>query len=228
MMDHSSPACRYPLDSLVDIMQTLRRLCPWDREQDHRTLRSYVLEEAYELVDAIDSGSSHKLVDELGDLLLQVVFHCVIGMEQGTFDLNRVVQGIGEKLRRRHPHVFGDSTVGTSRAVLTQWSRLKAEESGAILGNIPRSLPALMRAARVQSRASAAGIGDETSGGFIAALPQDGGLLERAIGEVLLGLARTAAARGVDPEAALHEATDRLIHELNQEFKLGRDKDEQG
>ncbi len=228
MMDHSPPGCRYPLDALVDTMQTLRRRCPWDREQDHRTLRSYVLEEAYELVDAIDSGSSHKLVDELGDLLLQVVFHCVIGMEQETFDLNRVVEGIGEKLRRRHPHVFGDSTASTSRAVLAQWSRSKAEESGAILGNIPRSLPALMRAARVQSRASAAGIGDEVSGGFAAVLPQTGSSLERATGELLLGIALTAATRGVDPEAALHEATDRLIHELNQKVRAGRGKDEQG
>lgn len=224
----SSSPCRYPLDALVNIMQILRRRCPWDREQDHLTLRSYVLEEAYELVDAIDSGSSHKLVDELGDLLLQVVFHCVIGMEQGAFDLNRVVDGVGEKLRRRHPHVFGDSTVCTSEGVLAQWSRLKAEEAGDILGNIPRSLPALLRAARVQSRASAAGLGDQIPDVPAAVLSKHGGPRERVLGELLLGIARTAAARGVDPETALHRAIDRLVAQLNAKAKAGRGKDEQG
>jgi tetrapyrrole methylase family protein/MazG family protein len=222
------PPCRYPLDGLVEIMQTLRRRCPWDREQDHLTLRSYVLEEAYELVDAIESGSSHKLAEELGDLLLQVVFHCVIGMEEGAFDLNRVADGVEEKLRRRHPHVFGDSKVRTTQGVLAQWSRLKAEEAGDILGNIPRSLPALMRAARVQSRASAAGLGEEVPGGLAAVLSEHGGSEERALGELLLGIARTAAARGADPEMALHRATDRLVDDLNQKVKAGRSKGEQG
>ena len=226
---HSSPLPpRYPLDSLVDIMQTLRRCCPWDQKQDHLTLRSYVLEEAYELVDAIDSRSSHKLVDELGDLLLQVVSHCVIGMEQGAFDLNQVVDRIGEKLRRRHPHVFGGSTVSTSQGVLAQWSRLKAEEAGDILGNIPRSLPALMRATQVQSRAGAAGLRGEVPDVPAAILPERGSSLERAFGELLLSIALTAAARGVDPETALQKATDCLIDELHEKAKAGKGKGEQG
>lgn len=166
---------RPTFDDLVAVMARLRGPggCPWDREQTHQSLRSYLLEETYEALDAIDAGSPQQLCQELGDLLLQVVFHAQMAAEAGTFTIEDVVAGLVEKLIRRHPHVFGDVKVGGSGDVLTNWEAIKAQErteglhgiheeaptaaSAGALDGLPRTLPALALAQRLQERAARAG-----------------------------------------------------------------------
>jgi nucleoside triphosphate diphosphatase len=155
------------IERLLDIMAALRTPksgCPWDLAQNFSTIAPYTLEEAYEVVDAIARGNLADLKDELGDLLLQVVFHARMAEEQGAFDFGDVVQAITEKLVRRHPHVFGDETLRTAQAVEGLWERIKAEEkvanktgeSGALAG-VPVALPALSRALKLQGKASKVG-----------------------------------------------------------------------
>src|SRR5690554_5045744 len=124
-------SCRHPLDPLVSVMARLRGPggCPWDQEQDHLSLRPFMIEEAYEAVDAIESGNTARLVDELGDVLLQVVFHSRLGEEDGRFTIDDVVRSITDKMIRRHPHVFGDATAADSAAVLRNWEKIKKEET---------------------------------------------------------------------------------------------------
>ena len=149
---------------LEDIMVKLRGPsgCPWDKEQTHESLKKYVVEETYELIDAIESGEDAQIIDELGDLLLQVVFHCQIGKEDNRFNLQDVAKRSCDKMIRRHPHVFGDKTVKNSKAVLKQWEKIKRTEPttlkrNSILEGIPRSLPALAQAEKVQVKASKVG-----------------------------------------------------------------------
>ena len=153
------------IDELLKIMARLRAPdgCPWDREQDHHTLRRHAIEEVYELIDAIEVGDDHEMAEELGDLLLQVVFHCQLAKERGAFDFERVCQCLVDKLIHRHPHVFGDTTLHTAEAVLAQWDHLKrAEKKGtrherpSALDGIPRHLPALLRAEKLVKKASKA------------------------------------------------------------------------
>src|SRR5689334_18038591 len=141
------------IQELLDVMAKLRSPagCPWDREQDHGTLRFYAIEEVYELLDAIESGDDHEMEEELGDVLLQVVFHCQLAKERGAFDFEQVCQRIVAKLVHRHPHVFGNNKLKTADAVVTQWEQIKrAEKQGtrherpSALDGIPRHLPALM------------------------------------------------------------------------------------
>ena len=134
--------------------------CPWDREQDHKTLRWHAVEEVYELLDAIEAGDDHEMAEELGDLLLQVVFHCQLGHERGAFDFDRVARHITDKLIRRHPHVFGDLKVKDVDQVWANWEKIKrAEKHGtrharpSALDGIPRHLPALLRAEKLLKKA---------------------------------------------------------------------------
>jgi len=173
-MDDRRPS----FEALVAIMARLRAPagCPWDREQTHRTLRPFLLEETYETLEAIDAGAPAALCEELGDLLLQVVFHAQMAAEAGTFTIDDVVAGLAEKLVRRHPHVFGDARADTPDAVVTRWEAIKAEERTAprsgdsappergaadsgsrALGGLPRTLPALALAQQIQSRAARVG-----------------------------------------------------------------------
>lgn len=147
---------------LLDVMAKLRSPegCPWDREQDHKTLRFHAVEEVYELIDAIEAGDDHEMLEELGDLLLQVVFHCQLARERGAFDFDQVARHIVEKLIRRHPHVFADSEARTVDAVWAQWEQIKkAEKKGtkherpSNLDGIPKHLPALMRAEKLVKKA---------------------------------------------------------------------------
>ena len=146
---------------LVQIMACLRGAdgCPWDLEQDHTTLKRYLIEEAYELVDAIDDGDDEHLADELGDVLLQIVFHCQIARETDRFDLQTVARTICQKLIRRHPHVFGDTIVDDADDVVRQWEEIKAGEgsgkkSASRLDGVPRHLPALLQAEKMQKKAA--------------------------------------------------------------------------
>src|SRR5207245_1012536 len=147
---------------LLEVMAKLRSPegCPWDREQDHKTLRFHAVEEVYELIDAIEAGDDHEMLEELGDLLLQVVFHCQLAHERGAFDFDKVARHIVEKLIRRHPHVFGEAKAKTVDAVWAQWEQIKkAEKKGtkherpSALDGIPKHLPALMRAEKLVKKA---------------------------------------------------------------------------
>src|SRR4051812_28630253 len=150
------------IDELLEIMAKLRSPegCPWDREQDHRSLRFHAVEEVYELMDAIEAGDDHEMAEELGDLLLQVVFHCQLAQERGAFDFEAVAKNISEKLVRRHPHVFGASDAKTVDEVWTQWEKIKkAEKAGSArdrksaLDGIPKHLPALLYAEKLVKKA---------------------------------------------------------------------------
>src|SRR5881409_248429 len=149
-------------DELLEIMARLRspKGCPWDREQDHRSLRWHAVEEVYELLDAIEARDDHELEEELGDLLLQVVFHCQLAKERGAFDFEKVARHITDKLIRRHPHVFGDTKVKDVDEVWANWEKIKhAEKKGthreraSALDGIPKHLPALLRAEKLVKKA---------------------------------------------------------------------------
>jgi XTP/dITP diphosphohydrolase len=193
---------------LVTVMDRLRVECPWDREQTHRSLATYLLEETYETLEAIDSGDPVHLQEELGDLLLQVAFHARIGSEQGSagFDIDDVAVGIAEKLVYRHPHVFAGLEVADADEVDRNWETLKAAEKkrDSPLEGIPAALPALAYADKVLGRLTRAGVlpagpsdAPETSG--------------ESLGEQLLALVATARAAGLDPEQELRDAVARLV-----------------
>jgi nucleoside triphosphate diphosphatase len=158
---------RSALNDLLGVMAKLRSPsgCPWDRQQNHQTLRFHAVEEVYELLDAIEARDDHEMVEELGDLLLQVVFHCQLARERGAFDFDEVARHIVDKLIRRHPHVFGQAKARTVDAVWTQWEQIKqAEKHGtrharpSALDGIPKHLPALLRAEKLIKKARKAGL----------------------------------------------------------------------
>ncbi len=190
------------VDELVAVMRRLRAECPWKREQTHRSLVRYLLEETYETLEAIDAGEasgdfSH-LAEELGDLLLQVVFHAAIAEERGEFGLDEVARGITEKMRRRNPHVFGEVDAdGLDAAQVNDlWQQVKAREKAGrpVDDGIPAALPALLYADKVLDRLDRAGR---------PVTPEAG---SEDVGERLLGLVAEARAAGVDPEQALRDA----------------------
>ena len=150
------------INDLLAVMARLRspKGCPWDREQDHMTLRFHAVEEVYEMIDAIEAGDDHELAEELGDLLLQVIFHCQLGQDRGAFDFEKVARHITEKLIRRHPHVFGETKVKDVDEVWANWEKIKrAEKHGtkheraSALDGIPKHLPALLRAEKLVKKA---------------------------------------------------------------------------
>jgi len=207
---------------LLDLVRVMARLrgpggCPWDREQTHQTLARHLLEETHELIEAIDLGDSDAIRDELGDLLLQVVFHAEMASEDGRWDVDDVARRLTEKLIHRHPHVFGDIEVSGAEEVLTNWEKLKVEEgsgSQAVEDGIPATLPALARAAKVQRRAAGWGVEWASSEGAVAALREEVGALseasddaEREIGEILFATVAAARKLGVDAESALRRTT---------------------
>ena len=159
---------RHPIFDLIEVMARLRSPkggCPWDLEQNHHSIRFYSVEEAYELIDAIESRDDHEMVEELGDLLLQVIFHAQMASERGAFDFAQVCRREVDKLVSRHPHVFGDKKLRTAEGVLSQWEQLKrAEKTGtryerpSILDGIPKHLPALLRAEKLLKKARKAAL----------------------------------------------------------------------
>lgn len=180
-----------PLREFLDVMRVLRRECPWKAAQTHRSLVRYLLEEAHETVEAIESGTPADLREELGDLLLQVYFHAVIAEEAGEFTLDDVARDIVAKMHRRNPHVFGDAEGGTAAEVDAEWQRIKAAEKSrdSVHDGLPASLPALLWADKLVGRGvspDVTGTGDQAR-----------------IGAELLEVVRRAHALGVDPEQAL-------------------------
>ncbi len=237
-------------DNLSELVDIMRRLlgpdgCPWDREQTLETLRPYVIEEAHEVADAIDRGDRDALREELGDLLLQIVFQAELARAEGSFVLDDVVTAIIEKMVRRHPWVFGDEGVDGADAALDRWEAIKAQEKakkgdapkGALEG-VPVSLPALLRAVRVGEKASAVGYDWPDAGGPRAKIDEelqeldealasgDAAAAEAELGDVLFSIASFARKQNLDPEAALRKAlgkfTDRFEHAEGSAAKEGQ------
>jgi MazG family protein len=213
-------------ERLLDLVRVMARLrgpggCPWDAEQTHASLARHLLEETHEALEAIDAGDRERLREELGDVLLQVVFHARIAADDGAWDVDDVAEGIVGKLIRRHPHVFGDVQVSGPDEVLVNWERIKADEKGGgrepLEHDIPASLPALARAAKVQRRAAGWGFAWRSTRSALEALREEVDELtdaagpaevEEEIGDVLFATVAVARAFGVDGESALR----RTIH----------------
>ena len=212
------------MDELLKVMARLRspKGCPWDREQDHVTLRWHAVEEVYELMDAIEAGDDHEMAEELGDLLLQVVFHCQMAKERGAFDFEKVARRITEKLIRRHPHVFGDLKVKTVDAVWAQWEVIKKAEKhgtrherGSALDGIPRHLPGLLRAEKLAKKARKAGL--------LEVKRKSGQTRSRAsVGRALFELAKEAQGRGWSAEDLLRAEIRRNERALRKKERKER------
>jgi tetrapyrrole methylase family protein / MazG family protein len=212
---------------LLDVVKVMARLrapggCPWDAEQTHRTLARHLLEETHELLAAIDADESDAIRDELGDLLLQVVFHAQMAADEGRWDIDDVAEGLARKLVHRHPHVFGSVEVSGADEVLVNWEKLKAAEVGSrsrIEDGIPVALPSLARAAKVQRRAAGWGFEFRSAEGALAKLREEidelasasesatDDAVEREIGDVLFATVAIARKLGVDAESALRRTT---------------------
>lgn len=234
---------KYSVDDLREIMKLLRSEngCPWDREQDHASIRNDLLEEAYETLDAIDSGDKENLCEELGDLLLQVMFHSRISEEDGDFDFDDVADGICKKLIIRHPHVFGDVVAETSEQVLTNWDAIKMETKNQTtytdtLLSVPKAFPALMRAKKVQKRASKAGYDWPSVDGVLEKTAEELGELCKAvesgnqemiseeIGDLLFTVVNITRFTGTDPELALASAVDKFTNRFAECEKMAIDE----
>ncbi|NJM38144.1 MAG: nucleoside triphosphate pyrophosphohydrolase [Akkermansiaceae bacterium] len=219
-----SPAAENQMARLRAIMHRLRAPggCPWDAEQTHLSIVPNLIEEAYEAVDAIQRADYDHLEEELGDLLLQVVFHSEIAEEAGRFNLDDVARGISEKLVRRHPHVFGDSGAATTDAVLQQWDEIKRTEKGdevkPYLHDVGKGLPALMRASKLQKKAAKVGFDWPTETGVLAKIreelleldsavdAQDLAAVDEEMGDLLFSIVNLARFRKTDPELIMAAA----------------------
>ena len=216
---------------LVDIMRRLRGPggCPWDREQTLESLRGFVLEETYEVLDAIDRGDHDELKGEIGDLLFEGVFLAQIEADEGRFSVDDALEAVAQKLIRRHPHVFGDTAhVETPRQVLEQWEQIKAREQKdagakrALLSGIPRSMPSLLRAHEIGTRAAAVGFDWARTEDVLAKIEEEVAELRRAVahegavraeeemGDLLFAIANLARKLGIEPESALRKANEKF------------------
>lgn len=230
---------RDPFRRLVQTVERLRAPggCPWDREQTHHSLRTYVIEEAYEVVQAIEDGDAAQLAEELGDLLLQVVLHSVIAAERRAFDIDTVICGITEKIIRRHPHVFGDGRADTPDQVRASWDEIKRREKAAkgrvetgesALEGVPASLPALVEAEELQSRAAKVGFDwpsaeeawpkvEEELAEFRAAWAAgDRPAMEEELGDVLFALANLARLLDVPLELTLKRSNRKFVRRFRK------------
>lgn len=218
-------------DALVRIMERLRGDdgCPWDREQTHQTLKPFLIEEAYEVVEAIDERDPKQIMEELGDLLFQVVFHAQVAAERREFTIGQVLTATADKMVRRHPHVFGDSAASTTHEVLEQWEELKRKERStaaevpvSALDGVPRELPGLLRAQRLQDKASQVGFDWPEISGVMAKVEEELGELKEAIGatapeeieqelgDVLFSLVNLARFLNLSAEDALRKSIMRF------------------
>ena len=210
--------------SLVALIARLRAPdgCPWDRQQTHASIKPYLIEEAYEVLQAIEDEDSDKLREELGDLLLQIVLHAQMSAEAGEFTIADVVRSINTKLIRRHPHVFGEGKAADEREVALHWEELKQnerEEGASLLSSVPRAMPSLAYSQAIQRRAAAVGFDWKEFGGILEKLTEELAELERAksvpqrtqeLGDILFALANAARWLGVDVEEALSRANDKF------------------
>ncbi|HLW37309.1 MAG TPA: nucleoside triphosphate pyrophosphohydrolase [Candidatus Eremiobacteraceae bacterium] len=216
-------AVHHNWDELVEIMARLRACCPWDREQTHATLLPYLIEEAHEVVEAVDEENPKKLCEELGDLLLQIVFHSQIAAEHGQFTVADVLDALANKMIRRHPHVFGDASISTSQEQMKSWELIKTQEASiahreSLLDGIPKTLPSLLQSQRMQEKARTVGfdwpdlagvkrkLNEELEELRVAIERKDAAAIADELGDVLFSIVNLARRRGVDAEAALRAA----------------------
>jgi len=218
------------LERLIDIMEVLRSKegCPWDREQTHKTLKKYLIEETYEYLEVVDLEDKSRMCEELGDVLLQVVFHAQIANENGDFNIDDVIDVICEKMIHRHPHVFGDVSAETSSEVLKNWEEIKKKEKGnidqaSVLQDVPINLPALMRGYKVQQKAAQVGFDwDDTAYVFAKIREEideleeqykksDKDGIEDELGDVLFSVVNLSRFLKVDPELSLSRSTNKFI-----------------
>lgn len=218
----------YTFADLVKIVGILRHPggCPWDREQTHESLRRCLMEETCEVLEAIDRKDDTLLCEELGDVLLQVVFHASLAEDAGKFDMDAVADGICKKMIYRHPHVFGDTTASSTEQVLVNWDAIKRVEKGQetytdTLQAVARTLPALWRAEKLQKKAAKSGFTWQEISGALEKLAEEQQELQAAVaeqsnireelGDVLFAAVNVARFAGIDPEEALHEACEKYI-----------------
>ncbi len=218
------------LDKLVNLMARLRGPdgCPWDRKQTPESLKPFLIEECYEVVDALEEGNPSKIREELGDLLFQIIFHARIAEERGDFTMGDVIATNVEKMTRRHPHVFGEEKLTTDREVLSKWEEIKKKEKGyedrkSILEGVPRSMPSLIRAHRLQERAARVGFDwkhlnetlpklDEEIAEFKESLrTEDAARIEEELGDIFFMLVNISRFLDVDPEEALRKTISKFI-----------------
>ena len=213
----AKPSYLEALGHLDEVTRRLRRECPWDREQDARSIVPHTVEEAYELADAASRDDAEAMVDELGDVLFQVLFLSLLLEERGEGDLAAVAESCAAKLIRRHPHVYGDRELETAGQVLAQWEEIKREVEGTgerePLEGLPENLPALLYARKVQRRIDPEGDAGAKKPGAPSADPEERGEAERMVGELLLEAVAVSRQLGVDPELALRQATRRLVED---------------
>jgi len=220
------------MDKLLEIMQRLRSAdgCPWDREQNFNSLLPYLLEESYEYIDAVQSENPKNMAEELGDVLLQVVFHAQIAKEEGKFTIDDVINGICEKMIRRHPHVFGKENLGTSKEVLKKWEEIKNQEKkekpASAMDKVPRSMVALSRAQELSRRAAKVGFDWNDSKPVLEKVKEEIGEFEaeetgslkaeEEFGDILFALVNLARHKGINAETALARANSKFEKRFRQ------------
>lgn len=215
-------------EELIKIVEKLRgpEGCPWDKEQTRESLKPFLIEELYELLDALDENNSEGIKEELGDMLFQIVLHCQLSKEQGLFDINDVIENITRKMIRRHPHVFGSKNFKTTKEVMTWWEEHKKKEGKSkesVIEGIPKTLPALLKAQKIQHKASRVGFDweriedifkklDEEINEFKCALgKKNQNEIEDELGDIFFVLVRISNFVGVNPEDALRKTTGKFI-----------------
>ena len=227
---------------LVDIMAKLRSPdgCPWDKEQTHDSLKPYLLEETYEVLETLDDRDFNGLKEELGDLMLQVVYHAQLAEEKGRFNIEDVLDTINQKLMRRHPHVFGQMEIHTAEQQRVHWENLKKKEGkNSVLDGVPKSLPALLRAHRIQQKASTVGfdwekteqvwdkVKEEIDELEDVVQTKDARRIEEEFGDLLFALVNLSRFIRVDPENSLRRAIDKFVRRFQKVEKtmeaLGKD-----
>ena len=231
----NATAAPFTIETLLEIMARLRAPeggCPWDLEQDFSSIAPYTLEEAYEVVEAIEQGDRNALCEELGDLLFQVVFHAQMAKEAGWFEFNDVLESICDKMVRRHPHVFADAYVEDAAAQTRAWELHKDRERGGhrqVLDGVPKALPALTRAEKLQKKAARVGLDWPDSSGAADKVAEElnelraelatgagSAALKEEAGDLLFAAVNLVRHAGVDPEAALRQANGKFIRRVQQ------------
>jgi MazG family protein len=215
---------------LLEIIDELRIKCPWDMKQTNESLRKLTIEETYELADAVISGNDNAIKDELGDLMLHIVFYSKIGSEKGIFDISDVLKGINNKLIYRHPHVFGDVSVSGASEVEENWEKLKMKENNSykpVLSGVPSSLPAIIKANRIQEKVRGVGfdweireqVWDKVMEELIELKDEvaDGNIenIESELGDLFFSLINASRLYGIDPESALEKTNRKFIKRFN-------------
>ncbi|MEF2920170.1 MAG: nucleoside triphosphate pyrophosphohydrolase [Acutalibacteraceae bacterium] len=234
---------KYTFDDLVQIVKILRAPggCPWDREQDHHSIRREFIEETYEVIEAIDTEDTELLKEELGDVLLQVVFHTDIEDDKGTFNIDDVADDICKKMIIRHPHVFSDVTAENTEQVLTNWDKIKMQtksqkSQSEVLGSISKALPSLMRSQKIQQKAAKVGFDWENVDGALDKLDEEISELKQAIiqgnqahieeelGDVLFSTVNISRFVKTDSEKALYNACEKFISRFSKVEKLANER----